>query len=88
MKRNVTRRPVTCGVNYTYHLLDPSHGRRPTVVVPGETSDTSNHRHNSSVEDRDAICGLGYRRRLAVMGFKLSPDAVDFFPVSGHCRGK
>ena len=25
---------------------------------------------------------------LAVMGFKLNPDAVKFFPVSGHRRGK
>ena len=36
---------------------------RPRVVVPGETIDTSNHRHISSVKDRDAVCGLGYRRR-------------------------
>ena len=25
---------------------------------------------------------------LAMMGFKLNPDAVKFFPVSGHRRGK
>ena len=25
---------------------------------------------------------------LVVMGFKLNPDAVECFPVSGHCRGK
>ena len=25
---------------------------------------------------------------LVVIGFKLKPDAVEFFPVSGHRRGK
>ena len=52
------------------------------------TTDTSNHRYNSSVEDRDAVCSLGCRRALAVMGVKLNPDAVEFFPVSVHRYGK
>ena len=25
---------------------------------------------------------------MVVMGFKLNPDALEFFPVSGHRRGK
>ena len=36
---------------------------RPRLVVPGETTDSSNHRGNSSVEDRDAACDLGRRQR-------------------------
>ena len=36
---------------------------RPRVVVQGETTDTSNHGHKSSLEDWDAACGLGYRWR-------------------------
>ena len=38
-------------------------GSRPRLVVPGETTDTSNHRHNSSVDDKGSACGLGCKRR-------------------------
>ena len=40
----------------------PPAAARPRLVVPEETTDTSNHRYNNSVEDKDAACGLGCRR--------------------------
>ena len=44
-------------------LLSPTAAARPKSVVPGDTTDTNNYRYNSSIEDWNAACGLGYRRR-------------------------
>ena len=40
--------------------LSPTAAARLRVVVPGETTDTSNHGYSNSLEDWDAACGLGY----------------------------
>ena len=72
-------------------VASPSLGRHPTeggCTGGDQSTDTSYHRCNSSLEDWDAALWPRLQTALVVMGFKLNPHAVEFFPVLGHRREK
>ena len=66
---------------HCFHAAAPAAGR-PSLVVPGETTDTINHRRNSSVKDMDAACSLGCRRRWrpSYGDPPFPPEAPRFLP--------